>query len=159
MYETIVIFCAQYLPAVALLACAGFWLWAPRAVKIELALAAVAALPLAYILARLAGLFFGHEQPFAAYGYEPLVAHEVDNSFPSDHAAILGALAGLGFFYNRWLAAFLMLCALCTGLGRILAGLHYPLDIAVGLFIGMACAVVAYRSVHSYFSARLHTGK
>ncbi|MDB5225743.1 MAG: bcrC [Candidatus Adlerbacteria bacterium] len=159
MYEILVIFCAQYLPAAALLACAAYWLWAPRAVKVELALAALVALPLAYAVARLAGLFFSHEQPFAAYGYEPLVPHEVDNSFPSDHAAALGALAALAFFFNRWLSAFLLLCAALVGLARVLIGFHYPLDVVAGLLLGVASAAVAYAAVHSYFSARPHTDK
>src|SRR3989344_9511621 len=53
------------------------------------------ALPLGYTLARLAGIFFAHNQPFAVEGLEPLVPHAVDNSFPSDHVLIGGIFSSL----------------------------------------------------------------
>lgn len=156
--DTLIVICAKYLVFVMLLGVAVYWLRAPRATKLEMALAALVALPLAYAMARLAGLFFSHPQPFSVYDYEPLIPHEVDNSFPSDHSAVAGVLAGLMSLYHRILGVALWVLALCVAAGRMLAGLHYPADVVVGLVLGGLCAALGFFAVHSYFSARTHTG-
>jgi undecaprenyl-diphosphatase len=155
--DFILIFCAKYLLYVIAIAVAAYWLLSPRAGKIELALTAIAALPLAYAVARLAGLFFSHPQPFSVFHYEPLIPHEVDNSFPSDHSAIAGALAGVASLYNRALGVLLWILAVAVAAGRVLSGLHYPVDAVTGLVLGGLSAAIAYWCVHLYFSARPHT--
>jgi undecaprenyl-diphosphatase len=157
MPDFLIIFFGKYLLYIMALALLAYWALAPRANKLELALTAIAALPLAYALARLAGLFFSHEQPFAQYHYAPLIPHAVDNSFPSDHSAAAGALAGAGSLYNKYLGILLWVLALCVAAGRVLSGLHYPVDAVVGLVLGGLGAAGAYSLVHSYFSARSHT--
>ena len=156
--DTLIIFCAKYMLFVMAIAMAAYWLLSPRANKIELALAALLALPLAYGLSRLAGMLFSHAQPFSVYGYEPLIPHEVDNSFPSDHSAAAGVLAGLASLYNRGLGILMWVLAVAVGAGRVLSGLHYPVDAVVGLVLGGFCAAFAYYCVHTYFSTRGHTG-
>jgi len=162
MADTLIILCAKYLLYISILALAVYWALSPRAVKIELALVALVALPLAYGLARLAGLFFSHPQPFSVYGYEPLIAHEVDNSFPSDHSAAAGALAAAAGFYNRYLGILLWVLAVAVGAGRMLAGLHYPVDVVAGLVFGGLSAAVAYSAVHpmryKFFSSKEQEG-
>lgn len=156
--DPLIVFCAKYLLFAIALALGVYWLMSPRARKIELALTALVALPLAYALSRLAGLLLSHPQPFFVEGYEPLIAHEVDNSFPSDHSAAAGALAGLAGFYNRILGVLLWILAVAVAAGRMLAGLHYPVDVVAGLMLGGLCALASVWAVHLYFSARQHTG-
>jgi undecaprenyl-diphosphatase len=155
--DTIIIFCAKYLLFIIAIAVAAYWLLSPRAGKVEFALVVAVALPLAYALARLAGLFFSHEQPFSALHYEPLIPHAVDNSFPSDHSALAGALAGVASLYNRALGVLMWILAVAVAVGRVLSGLHYPVDAVAGLVLGGLCAAAAYWCVHLYFSGRLHT--
>lgn len=156
--DILIIFCAKYLLFIMALGVAAYWLFSPRTNKIELALAAIVALPLAYGLARLAGLIFGHSQPFFVEQYEPLIPHEVDNSFPSDHSAAAGVLAGIASLYNRSLGLLMWMLALLVAAGRVLSGLHYPVDAVVGLILGGLCAMAAYWCVHFYFSRQTHTG-
>lgn len=101
-------------------------------------------LPLAYVLARLLGLLYFHEQPFAVYGFEPLIPHAIDNSFPSDHVALGGALATAVLFFNRPLGLFLWLLVLVIGLLRVVAGLHYASDIAGGIAAGILAAAAVF---------------
>ncbi len=152
--DTLIVFCAKYLLFVIALALGAYWFLSPRANRAELALSALGALALAYALARLAGLFFSHVQPFAAEGYEPLIAHEVDNSFPSDHSAAAAALAGVASLYNRGLGVLLWVLALGVALGRVLSGLHYPVDAVAGLMLGGLCAMLSFWLVRLYFITR-----
>ncbi len=156
--DMIIVLCAKYLLYVMVIAVAAYWFLSPRVNKTELALAAIVALPLAYALARLAGMFVSHQQPFAAQDFAPLILHEVDNSFPSDHSAIAGALAGIASLYNRSLGIMLWVLAVAVAAGRVLSGLHYPMDAVAGLMLGGLSAALAYWCVHLYFSARSHTG-
>jgi undecaprenyl-diphosphatase len=156
--DTVIIFCAKYLLFAIAIALCAYWLLSPRANRTELALAAVAALALTYAMARLAGLFFHHQQPFAQFDYAPLIPHAVDNSFPSDHSAIAGAMAGIASLYNRGLGILLWVLAVAVAAGRVLSGLHYPVDAVTGLVLGGLSAAAAYWCVHLYFSARTHTG-
>lgn len=75
--------------------------------------------------------------------------HAATASFPSFHAAVAGAWAvGLAFFApwhpRRWLVA-AGAVALAIAWSRVFLGLHFVSDIAVGLLLGVACAVTARR--------------
>jgi len=105
------------------------------------------ALPLGYALARLAGLFFAHNQPFAVEGFEPLVPHAVDNSFPSDHVLIGGVFASLAFLADRKVGLVLWALTLLVGLSRMLAGLHWGVDIAAAALLALVAVFVAHKVV------------
>ena len=151
--DTLIIFGAKYLIAGTAAVVAAYMSFLPREQKIRLGLIVLAALPLAWVLARIAGMFFSHQQPFATEGFEPLIPHEVGNSFPSDHSAFAMALAAAAWFFNRYLGAALALAALVVGASRILAGLHYPVDVLAGLLVGAAAAGAA-RLIILYFARR-----
>ena len=78
-------------------------------------------------------------RPYDAPGFTPLLEKETKGrSFPSRHALSAGVIAA------AWLAVFppmgLVLLVLAAGvcLTRVLAGVHYPLDVAAGLLLGLA---------------------
>ncbi len=62
--------------------------------------------------------------------------------FPSNHVAnFTGGLAILTFFYRRgWYLS--LLIVLLVGYSRIYLGVHYPLDVLGGIFIGLGCAML-----------------
>ncbi len=114
----------------------------------------VLALPLTYLLSRVAGMFFSHEQPFAVLGFEPLIPHEIDNSFPSDHTALTAALSTAVFLSNQKLGIVLWALTLGIGLMRMFAGLHWSVDIMVGAALG-AIAVLVSERILRLFSPRI----
>ena len=105
------------------------------------------ALPLGYTLARLAGLFFAHNQPFAVEGLEPLVPHAVDNSFPSDHVLIGGVFASLAFLADRKVGLVLWALTLVVGISRILAWLHYGVDVLAAAVLALGSVFLAHKAV------------
>lgn len=61
-------------------------------------------------------------------------------SFPSGHAATAGA--GAYSLSRCWTPAPLWTLAMLVALSRLYLGVHYPLDLAVGLLVGVGCAML-----------------
>jgi membrane-associated phospholipid phosphatase len=70
-------------------------------------------------------------------------------SFPSGHSVAAGTLAGIVFLAYRQnaLRALVMLAAVMIAVSRAVVGVHWPLDIAVGLAIGWLCAWIGWQLV------------
>ncbi|MDH5442374.1 MAG: phosphatase PAP2 family protein [Candidatus Nomurabacteria bacterium] len=82
-------------------------------------------------------------RPFMAdIGVEPLFTYGAFDSFPSGHATILMALAVSVFFVNKKLGLVYVFFAIVIGLSRVVAGVHYPVDIVAGWIIGAVIGFV-----------------
>jgi len=68
-------------------------------------------------------------------------------SFPSGHAAVFGAISLAVYWRERHLGLWLLLITLLLCLARIAAGIHYALDIIVGLVIGYLAALLISKIV------------
>ncbi len=65
---------------------------------------------------------------------EPVTSY----SFPSSHAAIAFAMAGAALFSGRKrLGCWMLVAAVLVGVGRVLAGVHYPIDVVAGSALGL----------------------
>jgi len=101
------------------------------------------------VAAGLLGL--GLVQVIGALAYRPspfeiglglnLMNHAPENSFPSDHATLMFALAAsLAMSPLRKFGLLLLLLGLAVGWGRVYLGAHFPLDILGGAALGVVCA-------------------
>ncbi|MBI4138239.1 MAG: phosphatase PAP2 family protein [Candidatus Wildermuthbacteria bacterium] len=91
--------------------------------------------------------FFWHNpRPFVEQGTMPLIAESpLSWSFPSGHATFFFALGAVLYSYNKKAGiAFLAFSGL-MGIARVLAGVHWPLDIAGGAVIGMVSGFIVVR--------------
>ena len=87
---------------------------------------------------------FPRERPYTRYGFEPLIGHGRSSSFPSRHcasAALIALAAGslapsLGFALGG--------AALLIGATRVLAGVHFPRDIAAGFLLALAIGLPGF---------------
>ncbi|MBI5207971.1 MAG: phosphatase PAP2 family protein [Candidatus Firestonebacteria bacterium] len=76
-----------------------------------------------------------------------------DNSFPSGHTqTAFTAATFLYYFYNKKYSIYLILFASMVGLARIYSGVHFPIDVIAGAFIGILptmiiCKCLAYSSL------------
>lgn len=66
-----------------------------------------------------------------------------NSSFPSDHTAFAVALSVVTFIYNRKMGLVYFFLAALIAVSRILANVHYPIDIAGGAILGIFTALIS----------------
>jgi len=106
--------------------------------------ALVAALVSRFVVAEGIRLFYHHERPFVALGTPHLIT-DLSYSFPSGHAIFMFSLATSVYFFNKRLGYWLYVAAICTGVGRVAAGVHYPSDIIGGAVLGILTSFCLYK--------------
>lgn len=84
---------------------------------------------------------FFYPRPFEVNQTTALAGLAASPSFPSFHTAIAFAAATNVTFHRRSMGIVLFFVALVIGFGRILANVHYPVDIFIGIVVGVVIAV------------------
>lgn len=98
-------------------------------------------------LGQVAGLIYQHAPPFVAQNITPLAWHINNvNSFPSDHMMFACAATFVVWASTKnWRIGLpLLLLSLIIGIGRIMAHVHWPLDILASLVIAGIVSLVVY---------------
>ena len=106
--------------------------------------AAVGGAAVALVASAAIGQLWDRPRPFVAGHFQPLIAHAPDASFPSDHLAVLGAVALGLWFAARRLALLTVLIAAVVAFARVYVGVHYVTDVAGGFALGCACGAAAW---------------
>ena len=92
---------------------------------------------IAYAITELIKTFFPILRPFQFNGSHPLtLTIPSDGTFPSSHSAVAFALAVTILKHDKKVGILYLLMAGLVGVARIVAHVHYPIDIMVGAFIG-----------------------
>ena len=104
----------------------------------------VVALPVAFLLSRVAGHFYYNARPFVVGNFTPLISHAADNGFPSDHMLLAALLATLVFFVNARLGTIAWVVALLVGISRVVAGVHHTGDIVGSAIISIIAVFIAH---------------
>jgi undecaprenyl-diphosphatase len=142
-----IVFAAEYAPIILALGAFLYVLLHPvlyrRAYEI-LMNAIIAAVLARYGFTALIRALIPRERPFLALHLQPLVS-EHSSSFPSAHAAILFAITGILFYYEKRFALFFGAVSIIICIARVAAGVHYPSDIIVGACVGLLSGALAYR--------------
>ncbi len=172
--DAVGIFCARYLIIVMFVAVLVRIFIAMRrpdsrdiAAMLEAAdVRAVIAGVLAFVGNWMFSLFAFRPRPFVALldVHRLIPAPFSSHAFPSSHSSVAFALAFSMLFVNIPFGLTLLVCAAAVALGRVYVGVHYPLDVIVGIFVGLFWAVVVrYCGVWlhdvEFFAARLLKNK
>ncbi len=141
--NTLIVLTAKYLYLVIILIAIVIFFKANRQDKIRLIKLAVIAGPLALIMVFISSHLFYDTRPFVAQNIQPLLPHSPDNGFPSDHT-LISMLVALSIYQVKKRAGILLIIlAIVVGASRVLAYIHYPVDILGSIVIAMVAVGIA----------------
>ncbi len=93
-----------------------------------------------YFLQTIIQFIYFRPRPFVTNFITQLIDRSANASFPSGHTILAFAMAFPIYFYNKKLGAIILFFVFMIGLARIYVGVHYPLDILGGIFVGFLSA-------------------
>lgn len=119
-------------------------------IKKEQVIHALLASLIAWVITFLIKHYFPTIRPFIKNGggVDVLFA-PTDGAFPSAHTALAFALGVTIFMHDGKIGWLYLICALIIGVARVIANVHYPVDILGGAFIGVLIAVLVEK-VHLF---------
>ena len=141
MLDKLSIFGAKYLFIVIAGIALVYFLRQPRSTQKRIVIFAAVTLPLIFIVSKIGALLYDDPRPFVVGHFVPLIPHEPDNGFPSDHVLLCASIAAVIYPSRKRLSLILWVLTLLVGMSRVHVGLHHPVDI-IGS-IGMAMVVAA----------------
>lgn len=101
---------------------------------------------LAWFIAKIIKYFYFSPRPFEILdSVNILFEHGEGDSLPSGHAVFYSAIATSFYFYHKYLALIYIIGALLIGMSRIVAGIHWPIDILAGYALGGITGYFVYK--------------
>lgn len=139
--EILVTFLASFL--VWFLYAGVFVLWIiDGRIKKEQVLHALFSSILAWVITQIIKSIIPMQRPFMMNGALPMtLTTPADGTFPSGHAALAFGLSTSIYLHEKRLGFLYLLGAVLVGAGRVLANVHFPLDIIGGAVIGVSVAL------------------
>ena len=136
-------FCGEYLIYIIPVFLVIFWIYETRSKKAGLAALFSALLSVAFT--NIIGRIINRPRPFELENIRELFFHRPTYSFPSDHAAVLFAIAFSLYFsgYKRLFWTMLVI-AIVISLSRIATGIHFPSDVIAGAILGILCSWIIW---------------
>jgi len=130
-------FIASYLLWIMFAAAAALWIIDGRKKK-ELSLHALFSSILSWVISEMTKTLFPRSRPFLinGEGIKTLTLH-FDPSFPSVHSAVAFALAMSIYLHDKKTGRYFLFAAFLVALGRIMANVHYPVDVVFGSLLGV----------------------
>jgi len=149
-FEILTILGAKYLIILAI-CIAGVWFFKQSRIKQkEIVVFGIITGIVSLVIARFIAYFYFDPRPFTVNHVVPLIPHESDNGFPSDHVLLASVITIVIVFFNKKLGLVLAMLTLIIGISRVISGIHNFLDIfgsmiIVGLAVGTAYTLILPR--------------
>lgn len=107
---------------------------------------------LAWFLASLFKYNFPSPRPFEVYAnLKPFFVTAHGDAFPSGHATFMGALAVGVFLQKKKLGLIFLLGAIIVAIARVLANVHWPVDVVAGFLFGALVAIILGAIYHKIY--------
>lgn len=151
--NSLIIFCAQYLPYILVAVFLLILIFSKETLREKIKFfifTAISVFLSRVVITEIIRYFYYVPRPFVNNDIVPLISHEATGSFPSGHAAFFFALAMAVYYFNRKWGVIFFVSAILMGLARIIAGVHWPIDILAGAIIGILSAIILYFPFKKY---------
>ena len=102
------------------------------------------------VFTELVRIFYRRKRPYLAHRVKQLLKKYAEASFPSGHTISIVAMGVALAHFDPAAGWFVALSGLVIGLARIMAGLHYPLDVLAGLVLSLPAAYLG-NAIYYYF--------
>lgn len=151
MIDLLITFVASVLIWLMFLGLIYLWVIDGR-IKKEIVIHAIIASVIAWVLSMMLKDVFHTTRPFVEDGVKYLVfwIPKANGAFPSSHTAAAFALSFTVWLHNRKFGTFYLISALLIGIARVMANVHYPMDIAGGAALGILIAFMVEK-IHFKF--------
>ncbi len=126
-----------------------YWFY-PKARNRKMVVEAILAACIALTINGEIGHFFYRARPFVTHHVNWLIPHVKNASFPSDHATAAFVIATAIWIWKKRDGWMWLVLAAGIALSRVWAGVHYPLDVTVGMLIGAGVAFAIHFLVHRF---------
>ena len=147
--DSIIIFFANYVAyiLIILFVLGLILLKLPKIERYALGVSAVAAAVLGRgIIVEGIRFFYHHPRPFVTLSGVHQLFFETGYSFPSGHATLFFALSAVIYTKSKFAGLVFFFLSALMSIARVMAGVHYPLDIlggaVLGTIVGVVCAMV-----------------
>jgi undecaprenyl-diphosphatase len=97
---------------------------------------------LAWIVAEVLKILLHTPRPFIAFQNVVGLFPETGFAFPSQHSTFFMALAVSIFFINKKIGYIFIIFAIFIGCARIIAGVHFPIDVLAGFILGIIISII-----------------
>ena len=134
-----------FLPTILSIILFSFWFYwrEDRDTKQRSVLLSVLSVTLgSMVLVSLINFFIQRPRPFDVLDVNLLFYKPTDPSFPSNATVVIFALALSIFSADKKIGVVAIILASIYGFLRVFVGVHFPFDVLVGAFIGIASVVV-----------------
>lgn len=154
--DELILFFAVYLPYFLLVTLIVWVIFFKKTffLKIKIVLECVTSAMLSVgVVVQIIRLFFYHLRPtYVINNIYPLF-EEISFSFPSAHATFYFSISYIVFTYNKLLGSLFFIASVIICISRVIAGVHFPLDVLFGIVLGIFTSVfVHYLFRWFYFS-------
>ena len=148
VFDWLVIFCAEYLAYILVAVVLAILIFGKKTYREKIKIFIFTGLSIflsRIVITETIRYFYHVSRPFVDNNVHQLIFHETSGSFPSGHAAFFFALAMAVYLSlsKKWGWLFFT-GAFIIGSTRIIAGVHWPLDILAGAIAGKLSAFFVY---------------
>ena len=142
--DSLFIFCGQYLYLLVFLIAFWFFIKQPLQTKINIVFIGFFCALLSYLVALLAGHLYYNPRPFVEGHFTPLIAHDTENGFPSDHVLMISVISIVIFIFNKGYGALTFLVTLIVAYARVYVGVHHYIDVVASILITWVVTFLFY---------------
>ena len=155
-FDYLIIFCAEYLAYVLVALFLAILIFSKKTYREKIIFFIFIGLSvfISRVVVTEAIRYFYHvSRPFVNNNVHQLIFHETSSSFPSGHAAFFFALAMAVYLFSQGptsgnsrgrslVSVMFFVGAILIGIARVIAGVHWPLDILAGAAVGILSAII-----------------